>query len=469
MLRCLVFSLLALSLQAAPKPNILWLIAEDFGPHLGCYGEAQVQTPHLDGLAARGMRHERFYTTAPVCSPSRSALNTGMYQTRIGAHNHRSHRDDGFTLPAGVQLLSQRLRAAGYFTANLKQLPKPADFGGSGKTDWNFSHDPKPFDGENWEDLRSHQPFYAQLNFQETHRSFHAPAKVDPAKVKLPPYYPDHEITRRDWAQYLDSAMELDRKVGLVLELLKRDGLADNTIVCFFADNGAAHVRAKQFCYEEGLQVPFILYWPAALNPPADYQAGQVSRRLLLSLDLHAAALDWAGAALPANLDGQVFLGPQAQPPRQVVFGARDRCDETVLRLRSARDERHRYILNLDPGKPLLLPNAYKAQQYPVWNLIGELKASGQLSPEAQTLAIEALPEEELYDLEADPHQLHNLAQSPQHQEIRRRLRAEVEAWMQQTQDQGRQPEPEALVRNQGYRKGMPAKKRAKAAKPKSP
>lgn len=282
MLRCLVFSLLALSLQAAPKPNILWLIAEDFGPHLGCYGEAQVQTPHLDGLAARGMRHERFYTTAPVCSPSRSALNTGMYQTRIGAHNHRSHRDDGFTLPAGVQLLSQRLRAAGYFTANLKQLPKPADFGGSGKTDWNFSHDPKPFDGENWEDLRSHQPFYAQLNFQETHRSFHAPAKVDPAKVKLPPYYPDHEITRRDWAQYLDSAMELDRKVGLVLELLKRDGLADNTIVCFFADNGAAHVRAKQFCYEEGLQVPFILYWPAALNPPADYQAGQVSRRLLL-------------------------------------------------------------------------------------------------------------------------------------------------------------------------------------------
>ena len=104
-----------------------------------------------------------------------------------------------------------------------------------------------------------------------------------------------------------------------------------------------------------------------------------------------------------------------------------------------------------------------------MWNLIGELKASGQLSPEAQTLAIEALPEEELYDLEADPHQLHNLAQRPQHQEIRRRLRAEVEAWMQQTQDQGRQPEPEALVRNQGYRKGMPAKKRAKAAKPKSP
>ena len=126
-------------LHAAPtsgqKPNILWLIAEDFGPHLGCYGTKEVDTPNLDAMAARGMRFTRFYTTAPVCSPSRSAFNTGMYQTTIGAHNHRSHRDDGYTLPQGVKVISDRMRETGYFIANVSQLPPEAGFKGSGKTD----------------------------------------------------------------------------------------------------------------------------------------------------------------------------------------------------------------------------------------------------------------------------------------------------------------------------------------------
>jgi N-sulfoglucosamine sulfohydrolase len=195
-------TLLFLALPAladTTRPNILWLIAEDFGPHLGCYGEKQVSTPVLDDLAAKGMRFTRYYTTAPVCSASRSAFNTGMYQTTLGAHNHRSHRDDGYTLPADVRLISERMRDVGYFTANVKQLPAEAGFKGSGKTDWNFSPPEKPFDSDNWADLKAHQPFYAQLNFQETHRTFHAPAHADPAKVDVPRYYPDHEITRKDW------------------------------------------------------------------------------------------------------------------------------------------------------------------------------------------------------------------------------------------------------------------------------
>jgi arylsulfatase A-like enzyme len=136
----LVLSLcLVATLHAEEKrPNILWLIAEDFGPHLGCYGAKEVSTPVLDALASKGMRFTRYYTTAPVCSASRSAFNTGMYQTTIGAHNHRSHRDDGFTLPEGVKVISERMREAGYFTANVKELPPEAGFKGSGKTDWNF-------------------------------------------------------------------------------------------------------------------------------------------------------------------------------------------------------------------------------------------------------------------------------------------------------------------------------------------
>jgi N-sulfoglucosamine sulfohydrolase len=182
------------------RPNILWLIAEDFGQHLGCYGTREVWTPNLDQLAAEGVRYTRFFTTAPVCSPSRSAFMTGMYQTSIGAHNHRSHRDDGFTLPAGVRVLTDWLRDAGYFTANVRALPPAMGFRGTGKTDWNFTCQGKPFDSDQWADLKSHQPFYAQINFQETHRAFRAPPRADPEKITLPPWTPDHPVARDDWA-----------------------------------------------------------------------------------------------------------------------------------------------------------------------------------------------------------------------------------------------------------------------------
>jgi len=208
---CLVFSLLVphvIGASAQKRPNILWLIAEDFGQHLGCYGTKEVWTPNLDRVAKEGVRYTRFFTTAPVCSPSRSAFMTGMYQTTIGAHNHRSHRDDGYTLPPGVRVLSDWMREAGYFTANIRDLPKECGFKGTGKTDWNFSYTGKPFDSADWADLKGHQPFYAQINFQETHRKFNAPPRADPAKVQLPPYYPDHPVTRADWAKYLDAAVE---------------------------------------------------------------------------------------------------------------------------------------------------------------------------------------------------------------------------------------------------------------------
>jgi N-sulfoglucosamine sulfohydrolase len=460
-LRLFGFLLLTLTASAeAPRPNILWLIAEDFGPHLGCYGTKEVATPVLDAMAARGMRFTRYYTTAPVCSPSRSAFNTGMYQTTIGAHNHRSHRDDGYTLPKDVKLISERMREAGYFTANVRQLPAEAGFRGAGKTDWNFLPPEKPFDSDQWDDLKAHQPFYAQLNFQETHRTFHAPAHADPAKVEIPPYYPDHEITRKDWAGYLDAATELDRKIGKVMELLKRDGLLENTVICFVGDNGQAHVRGKQFCYEEGLNVPFILQWPAALAAPRGFVSGSVSDRLLMSIDLTATSLNLAGVPKPAGMQGQVFLGMNAEPARQYVFGARDRCDETVFRLRTVRDVRYRYIRNFTPDRPFLQANAYKEKQYPVWNLIKELAAQDKLTPAQAVLAAPTMPEEELYDMQSDPHEIQNLTQSskPEHQEALERLRGVLTQWIEETNDQGRVPESEEVVKNAGQTKPQAAK-----------
>ncbi len=445
------------------RPNILWLIGEDLGVELGCYGTKEVWTPHLDQLARDGVRYTRFYTTAPVCSASRSAFMTGMYATTIGAHHHRSHRKDGHRLPDGVRVLPDWMRDAGYFTANIVQLPESFGFKGTGKTDWNFAYEGRPFDSNRWEDLKVHQPFYAQINFNETHRVFHGPPKADPSKVEVPPYYPDHPVTREDWAKYLDSASELDRKVGLVLKQLEVDGLADHTIVVFFGDNGQAHVRGKQFVYETGLHVPLIIRWPKAWPAPKHFAAGAVDERLLAAIDLAPTMLALAGAAVPPKMEGRVFLGDRAAAPREYVFGARDRCDETVFRLRTVRDARHRYIRNFTPDRPFLQPNAYKEKQYPVWSLLPALNAQGQLTPAQKALCAPSMPAEELYDLQTDPHEIRNLAESPEHRETLQRLRAALEKWIEETRDQG--AIPETAEASAGGLGGAAAEKAAGAGK----
>ena len=427
---------------AGPRPNILWLIGEDLGVELECYGTKEVWTPNLNRLCQEGVRFTRFYTTAPVCSSSRSAFMTGMYATTIGAHHHRSHRGDGFKLPEGVRLLSEWLRDAGYYTANVVQLPPACGFRGTGKTDWNFAPEGKPFDGNRWADLKAHQPFFAQVNFHETHRGFNGEKRADPAKVELPPYYPDHPVARGDWARYLDAASELDRKIGLILAQLEADGLADNTLVVFFGDNGQAHVRGKQFVYEEGLHVPLVIRWPKKLPAPAQLKPGTVDERLLCAIDLAPTMLALAGAAKPPKMQGRIFLGDRAEPPREYVFGARDRCDETEFRLRTLRGARYRYIRNFTPDRPFLQANAYKERSYPVWNLLKQLHAEGKLTPPQAALCAPTMPEEELYDLRDDPHEIRNLAASPQHADTLKRLRAALEEWLKESDDQGRIPEP---------------------------
>jgi arylsulfatase A-like enzyme len=427
------------------RPNIVWLIAEDFSPDLGCYGANQVWSPNLDRLAARGMRYTRAFATAPVCSSSRSAFMTGMYQTTIGAHHHRSHRDDGFRLPEGVKVISDWMREAGYFTANLRKLPANCGFDGTGKTDWNFTYTGKPFDSDDWVDLKTHQPFYAQINFRETHRKFHAPIKADSAKVELPPIYPDHPVTRADWASYLDAASELDRKVGLILKQLETDGLADDTIVLFMADHGQAHVRGKQFCYDDGLRIPLIIRWAKNFPTPRRFKSGGVSEQLIEAIDLTPTFLDVAGHVKPARMQGRIFLGDRSEPPREFAFGARDRCDETMFRFRTVRGANYRYIRNFMPERPFLQKNDYKERSYPVWNLIKELGDQGKLTEWQKNFYLApTLPPEELYDLESDAWAMNNLAESPQaeHMAALERFRGALQNWILESNEQGRVLEP---------------------------
>jgi arylsulfatase A-like enzyme len=354
------------------------------------------------------------------------------------------------------------MRDAGYFTANVQKLPEWFGFDGTGKTDWNFISPGAPFDSREWSPLSTHQPFFAQINFHETHREFNGANQADPSKIELPPYYPDHPVTRQDYARYLDATMELDRKVGLILNQLEKEGLAENTIVLFMGDNGESHVRGKQFCYEEGLHVPLIIRWPKSITVPRNFRPGSVDDRLLEAIDLAPTMLTLAGADLPPKMQGQSFLGEKAGKPKEYIFGARDRCDETAMRIRTVRDARYRYLRNFTPEVPFLASNNYKEKQYPVWNLLKDLNAANKLTPAQAVLCAPLLPEEELYDLQSDPHEIKNLANSsePRDQAALQRLRGVLKNWIKETNDQGETPE---LRKENPDRNGKTKKQRKKA------
>jgi N-sulfoglucosamine sulfohydrolase len=219
----------------------------------------------------------------------------------------------------------------------------------------------------------------------------------------------------------------------------------DDTIIVFMGDNGQAHVRGKQFVYDSGLHVPLIIRWAKNFPAPKHYKPGKVDDRLLMAIDLTATTLDMAGVQKPAKMQGEIFLGNNAAKPHQYVFGARDRCDETVFRFRSVRDARYRYIRNFTPERPFLQANKYKEESYPVWNLLKQLDREGKLTPVQKFLTAPTMPPEELYDLNTDPHEIRNLVNStnPKHQATLKRLRGVLEKWIVASDDQGRFSEKE--------------------------
>lgn len=417
------------------KPNIVWIITEDMSPELGCYGYPLVQTPNLDRLAKQGVRYTNTFTTGPVCSASRSALITGMYQTSIDAHNHRSHRDDGYMLPAPVVPITDFLREAGYFTVNADV--KETGIKGAGKTDFNFKTKNKVYDGTDWSQRKSGQPFFAQLNVGVTHRGpvwkglvqQHQP-QIDPAKVKMPSYYPDHPIAREDWATYLESIQLLDSYVGNILQRLDDEKLSDNTVVIFTSDHGRCMIRDKQFIYDGGIQIPFIMKWPGQV------QEGVVNSDLVSAIDISATVLQIAGITIPRYMEGQGLLGPHAKK-RDYIIAARDRMDETVDKMRCVRSKQFKYIKNYMPERPYMQPNNYKETEYPVWNLLKELNAQGKLTPAQALFCAQVKPAEELYDIVADPEELHNLATLEKHKKHLASMRSVLQKWIVQTGDKG--------------------------------
>ena len=433
-------------------PNILWVLSEDTSPDMGCYGTAAVQTPRIDRLASEGVRFTNAFTTAPVCSAARSAFMTGMYQTTIGAHQHRTA--DKQRLPDPVLPITEYFRRAGYFTANVRD-PAPG-VRGSGKRDFNFLSLVPDFDGESWQECVDRQPFFAQVNLTLTHRNFARDPErpIAPDQVQLPPYYPDHPITRRDWADYLESVQIVDRQLGAILDRLDEEGLADNTIVVYMGDHGRPHVRDKQWLYDGGIRVPLIMRWPRTLPE------GEVSNAMVSAIDLAPTLMSLAGLTPPEHWQGRVVAGPEATG-QAYIFAARDRCDGTWDRIRCVRSNRWKYIRNFHPELPYMQFNAYKKLQYPAMTLLPYLHGLGRLNADQTPFMADRRPEEELYDLAVDPHELRNLADDPAHKETLVDLRMRLDEWMDRTGDQGRTPEPDAVRKGEhdrmmaAWRQGM--------------
>ena len=283
------------------QPNILWIVADDLGTDLGCYGEELVKTPNLDKLAGQSIQYENCHTSTAVCSPSRSGMVTGMYPVSIDCHQHRTRKEAMKPLPEGVKVISKYFEKAGYFTFNGSSKNKEV----KGKRDYNFTTDYKIYGGTDWSQRKEGQPFFGQIQIHYPHRPFIQDKEnpVDASKVKLPPYWANHWLLRQDWAFYLETIQGVDKQVGGILERLKKEGLLENTYVFFVGDQGSPMARHKQFLYEGGTNTPLIVRYPDGKF------AGDVRTELVSNIDLAATSLKLANIEIPDYMQGQNFLG----------------------------------------------------------------------------------------------------------------------------------------------------------------
>ncbi len=456
---------LSSNLSADQRPNIVWIIPDDMSANFSCYGETAIQTPNVDKLAAEGVRFSSAFVTAPVCSTCRSAFITGMYQTSIGAHHHRSGRGDlKIQLLDTIELLPKMFQEAGYYTSISGWPIRRGQFG---KTDYNFDWDESIYSGVDWADRQEGQPFFAQIQTQggklrgadasgwqrvatTARRKLGDRTAVD--VVNLPPYYPNHPELLSDWAAYLDSVRLTDSMVGEVLARLDLEGLRQNTIVLFMTDHGISHARGKQFMYDEGLHVPLVINGPGI-------EAGSVRHDLVEHIDIAALSLAIAGIPIPDTMQAKNILAADYKP-REAVFAARDRCDETVDHIRSARTSDFKYIRNFLPDRPLLQPCAYKDGKR-ILIALRQWHAEGKLDDIQESIFRDSRPHEELYRLAADPYEIRNLAGDPAFAAELAAMRGRLDDWMIQTGDQGRQPEPARMYESdmKAYLRSLRGKK----------
>lgn len=431
--------------ERLPPPNILWITSEDNSPFLGCYGDSLATTPNLDALAGRGFLYTHAYANAPVCAPSRNTIITGVYANSGGHEHMRSY----YRKSDKVKLYPDMLRAAGYYCTN------------NVKEDFNISPDQTQ---DVWDEVSKEahyknrpagKPFFAVFNSTITHESsLHksiptAELRHKPEDMVLPPYHPDTEAIRHDWAQYYDKIEDMDTWVGNILKDLERSGEAENTIVFYYGDHGGVLGRSKRFVYESGTRVPFIVYIPEKYKRlyPAE-RPGEKVDRMISFVDLAPTLLSIVEEPVPDFLQGNAFLGKQKTDDPEYAFMFRGRMDERYDMSRAVRDHKFRYIRNYMPHREYAqyIEYLWRAPSMQSWEAAWK---AGECN-DIQSIFWNKKPVEELYDTENDPWEVHNLAANPEYEDVLRRMRKAQRDWMLKIKDTGFIPEAELGNRTKG-------------------
>ena len=414
------------------RPNILLIHWHDLGQHLGCYGHRTVQSPYADALAAEGVRFERSFCTAPLCSPSRGSLFSGRYPHANGLMGLVNL---GWELPAAEVTMQDLLGKAGYRTHLIgfqHERKDPATLGFHEV----FQPEGTPF-GQKLvaaaADLflkaaveEGGPPFFASVGFFEVHRlgkgrgykeyleSIYPP--VNSEAFEVPPYLPDNHGTRSDLAGLHACIREADAALGAILSSLRAAGLEENTLVVFTTDHGIAFPRAKGTLYDAGIETALIMRWPSG------FEGGRVLHELVSNVDLLPTLLEVADTSASTNLHGRSFLplltGGTYEPRREVF--AEKTYHNAYDPVRAIRTDHYKYVRSFSDQPLVAIPGDVEQ------SLTRRAMGDSHLVPR---------PVEQLFDLQADPLEERNLIGVPANEALGHNLATRLEVWMQETGD----------------------------------
>jgi arylsulfatase A-like enzyme len=422
-------------------PNILWLVSEDNSPFLGCYGDENATTPNLDKLAREGIVYDNAYANFPVCAPMRNSIITGVYASNLGCQNMRSN----YPIPSKIKFLPQYLQEAGYYCTN------------NSKEDYNTI---KPTDSWDESSTKAHyknrkpgQPFFAVFNIALSHEhkihTKHLIAEKDllhiPSRMKLAPYHPDLPEIRHCYASYYDYVTRMDKWIGDKLDELKKNGLADNTIVFYYSDHGGVLPRSKRFLFESGTRIPFIVRIPKKFQDIVQGRPGEREDRLISLVDLAPTILSIVDLEIPEYMSGKAFLGEKNSAEPDYVYFIRQRMDERYDMMRALRDKKFRYIRNYMPHRKYgqHIEYLWQSPATQVW----EVACYEKLCNDPQKKFWGCKESEELYDVETDPHNINNLAGDSRYEDVLERMRREMQRWVRDHKDAGFLPEAMMIER----------------------
>ena len=412
------------------KPNFLFIIADDCTfRDIGCYG-GQAHTPNIDKLATEGMRMTQCFQAAPMCSPTRHNIYTGLYPVKSGAYpNHTFAKEGTKSIVHYLKPLGYRVALSGKRHI-APQKVFPFEYSGAKNPDM------EAIDKLFSESVQSETPFCLFACSNEPHTPWNKgdPSRYDAKKLKLPPYIPDTPYVRESLTKYYAEITYYDDQVGQLLDLLAKHKLTDNTMVMVVSEQGNSFPFAKWTCYDAGLGSIMITRWPGKIKP------GSVSDALVEYVDVAPTFIEAAGGTPNVVLEGKsmlpVLMG-KTNEHKKYTYGIMTtrgiNSGSKSYPIRSVRNLQHRLIWNLQPE--LMFQNACSNSK--AFKTMLEAAAAGDEHAKTYTHRYQHRPEFELYDVVADPHNIHNLADDPKYKTTVEGLKTKLDAWMTQQGDLG--------------------------------